>query len=101
MQPPHVSVLSAEVEQAFASNNLRHGSRSNNGRMIPRNKPHDSHGKFRLRSQRTEQRWASSSKPFALVTHLQIRSDRLNAFGDRSKATDEDWAKRSTDLKTR
>ena len=88
-----------KVEQAFASNNLRHGSRSNNGRMIGRNKPHDSHGKFRLRSQRTEQRWASSTEGFLLVRHLQIRSDRLNTLGDSSKGTDEDWAKRYIESK--
>jgi hypothetical protein len=100
MQPPYASALSAEVEQAFASDNLRHGSRSNTSRMIPRNKPYDTRGRFRLRSQRTEQPWASRSERFPLVTHLQIRSDRLNALGDSSKATDEDWAKRSIWLKT-
>jgi hypothetical protein len=81
MQPAYVCVLSAEAEQVFASNNLRHGSRSNTGRMIRRNKPYDSRGKFRLRSQRTEQPWASRTERFPLVRHLQIRSDRLNALG--------------------
>ena len=53
MLRPDVCVLSAEAEQVFASSSLRHGSRSNNRRMIPRKTPYDSRRKFRLRSQRT------------------------------------------------
>jgi hypothetical protein len=94
MQRSDVCVLSAEAEQIFASRSLRHGSRSNNGRMIRRNTPYDSHRKSRLRSQRTEQRMAYGSEPFPLVRHPRSRSDSLNTSLNASKERDEDWAKR-------
>jgi hypothetical protein len=87
-------VLSAEAEQVFASRSLRHGSRSNNGRMIPRSTPYDSRRKSRFRNQCTEQPTAYRSGPFLLVRHPRSRSDRLNASLNASKGRDEDWANR-------
>jgi hypothetical protein len=94
MQRADVCVLSAEAEQVFANSSLRHGSRSNNGRMIRRNTPYNSHRKSRLRSQRTEQPMAYRSGPFLLVRHPRSRSDRLNASLNATKERDEDWANR-------
>jgi hypothetical protein len=94
MQRSDVCVLSAEAEQVFASRSLRHSSRSNNGRMIPRSTPYDSRRKSRFRNQCTEQPTAYRSGPFLLVRHPRSRSDRLNASLNASKGRDEDWANR-------
>jgi hypothetical protein len=94
MQHPDVCVLSAEAEQVFASSSVRHGSRSNIGRMIPRNTPYGSRRKSRFRSQRTEKRRVFRTERSLVVRHLQTRSDKLNACLNASKGRDENRANR-------